>query len=71
MATMTQPVTEALLPVYKRAPIELVRGDGVLLYDADGRAYIDFTSGIAGAMVEHISTTRPPSKSISAGGLPL
>lgn len=47
MATMTQPVTDALLPVYKRAPIELVRGEGVLLYDADGHAYIDFTSGIA------------------------
>lgn len=37
----------ALLPVYKRAPIELVRGDGVRLFDADGREYIDFTSGIA------------------------
>jgi predicted acetylornithine/succinylornithine family transaminase len=47
MATMTQPVTEALLPVYKRAPFELVRGEGVFLYDADGKAYIDFTSGIA------------------------
>lgn len=47
MATMTQPVTDALLPVYKRAPMELVRGEGVLLYDADGHAYIDFTSGIA------------------------
>lgn len=39
--------TTALLPVYKRAPIELVRGDGVRLFDADGREYIDFTSGIA------------------------
>jgi acetylornithine/succinyldiaminopimelate/putrescine aminotransferase len=37
----------ALLPVYKRAPIELVRGEGIRLYDADGREYVDFTSGIA------------------------
>jgi predicted acetylornithine/succinylornithine family transaminase len=37
----------ALLPVYKRAPIELVRGEGVRLYDAEGRDYVDFTSGIA------------------------
>jgi predicted acetylornithine/succinylornithine family transaminase len=38
---------EALLGLYKRAPIELVRGDGVELFDADGRAYLDFTAGIA------------------------
>jgi predicted acetylornithine/succinylornithine family transaminase len=37
----------ALLPVYKRAPIEIVRGEGVRLFDAEGREYIDFTSGIA------------------------
>jgi len=38
---------DALLGLYKRAPIELVRGEGVELFDADGRAYLDFTSGIA------------------------
>ncbi len=37
----------ALLPVYKRAPLEIVRGAGVRLFDADGRSYLDFTSGIA------------------------
>ena len=37
----------ALLPVYKRAPVELVRGQGVELFDASGRAYLDFVSGIA------------------------
>jgi acetylornithine/N-succinyldiaminopimelate aminotransferase len=41
------PMTDALLPVYKRAPMELVRGEGIELFDADGTAYIDFTSGIA------------------------
>jgi predicted acetylornithine/succinylornithine family transaminase len=37
----------ALLPVYKRAPIELVRGEGIRLFDTGGRDYVDFTSGIA------------------------
>ena len=37
----------ALLPVYKRAPIEVVRGEGVRLFDREGREYVDFTSGIA------------------------
>jgi len=36
-----------LLQVYKRAPVDLVRGEGIRLYDADGREYVDFTSGIA------------------------
>jgi len=56
MATLATPSTmpeqkpapgDALLGTYKRAPMELVRGDGVMLYDADGAAYLDFTSGIA------------------------
>lgn len=41
------PATGALLPVYRRAPVEFVRGDGVELFDADGNAYLDFVSGIA------------------------
>ena len=51
MTTMTPPastaITPSLLPVYKRAPMELVGGEGVELIDADGRRYVDFTSGIA------------------------
>jgi len=46
-ATAPSTGTEALLGLYKRAPIELVRGEGVELFDADGRAYLDFTAGIA------------------------
>ena len=37
----------ALLPVYRRTPLEIVRGEGVYVYDAEGRAYLDFVSGIA------------------------
>ncbi|HVZ49574.1 MAG TPA: acetylornithine/succinylornithine family transaminase [Gemmatimonadaceae bacterium] len=39
--------TDALLGVYRRPPIELVRGKGVELYDAEGKAYLDFVAGIA------------------------
>jgi acetylornithine/N-succinyldiaminopimelate aminotransferase len=45
-ALPTAAPTTALLPVYKRAPMELVRGAGVELFDAEGNAYLDFTSGI-------------------------
>lgn len=31
---------------YKRFPVSLVRGKGATAFDADGKAYIDFTSGI-------------------------
>ena len=41
------PQEGALLPVYRRVPLEIARGEGVFVYDADGRAYLDFVSGIA------------------------
>jgi predicted acetylornithine/succinylornithine family transaminase len=37
---------DPLLGLYRRPPVEIVRGEGVELFDADGRAYLDFTSGI-------------------------
>jgi acetylornithine/N-succinyldiaminopimelate aminotransferase len=37
----------AILSTHKRASIELVRGSGVYLYDAEGKSYLDFGSGIA------------------------
>lgn len=47
--TIAPPSTESdvFAPLYKRAPMEMVRGQGVWLHDADDRAYLDFTSGIA------------------------
>jgi predicted acetylornithine/succinylornithine family transaminase len=36
-----------LLATYKRAPMQLVRGEGVELIDSDGKRYLDFASGIA------------------------
>ena len=43
----SEPAIGALLPIYKRQPVEFVRGSGVELFDALGRSYLDFTSGIA------------------------
>ena len=36
-----------VLPVYARQELAFVRGEGTTLYDADGRAYLDFLAGIA------------------------
>lgn len=46
---MTPAVTSesSLLATYKRAPMKFVRGAGVELFDEDGKAYLDFASGIA------------------------
>jgi predicted acetylornithine/succinylornithine family transaminase len=38
---------DALMYTYKRAPVELVGGEGVYLFDRDGKRYLDFVSGIA------------------------
>jgi predicted acetylornithine/succinylornithine family transaminase len=48
-ASAGQPVTfdSAILGTYKRAPVEFVRGSGVRLFDAEGKSYLDFVSGIA------------------------
>ncbi|MHB1298094.1 MAG: aspartate aminotransferase family protein [Gemmatimonadaceae bacterium] len=47
MTAATTPITESLLGVYRRAPMEFTRADGVRLYDADGHAWLDFAAGIA------------------------
>ena len=36
-----------VLNTYARAPFVLARGEGMYLYDEDGNAYLDFTSGIS------------------------
>ncbi|MBP6016938.1 MAG: acetylornithine/succinylornithine family transaminase [Candidatus Promineofilum sp.] len=42
-----------VMQTYKRADIVLERGEGVYLYDSDGRRYLDFMSGIAVAALGH------------------
>lgn len=38
---------QTLIPTYDRLPILAVRGEGCLLYDDRGRAYVDFLGGLA------------------------
>lgn len=38
---------QGILGTYKRAPMRFVRGAGVELFDDQGKAYLDFSSGIA------------------------
>jgi acetylornithine/N-succinyldiaminopimelate aminotransferase len=42
-----------VLQTYKRLPVTFVRGEGVRLYDADGREYLDLLSGIGVASLGH------------------
>ncbi|HEY8166160.1 MAG TPA: acetylornithine transaminase [Gemmatimonadaceae bacterium] len=45
--SMDQASGSAILGTYKRAPMLLVRGEGVEVFDEGGKAYLDFASGIA------------------------
>lgn len=41
------------IPTYRRNPVQFVRGEGVLLFDADGNEYLDFLAGISVLNVGH------------------
>ncbi|HEY2907690.1 MAG TPA: aspartate aminotransferase family protein [Vicinamibacterales bacterium] len=45
--------TRHILQTYRRAPITFVRGEGVRLYDSNGREYLDLLSGIGVASLGH------------------
>lgn len=47
MQEIIEEAESALLHTYNRYQIVLDRGDGVYLYDADGKEYLDFCAGIA------------------------
>ena len=36
-----------VMNTYGRLPVCMVRGQGVMVYDADGKEYMDFVAGIA------------------------
>ena len=42
-----------LMRTYRRAPVEFVRGEGALLWDAEGKEYLDFLAGISVCSVGH------------------
>ncbi|MCM2333521.1 MAG: acetylornithine transaminase [Anaeromyxobacteraceae bacterium] len=42
-----------LTPNYKQQPVALVRGEGVRVWDADGKAYLEFLGGVAVNVLGH------------------
>ena len=42
-----------LFNTYARRPVHLVKGEGTVVEDADGKKYLDFTSGIAVVSLGH------------------
>ena len=42
-----------LMQTYRRAPVEFVRGEAALLWDSEGREYLDFVTGISVCSVGH------------------
>lgn len=42
-----------LMQTYRRAPVEFVRGEGALLWDVEGKEYLDFLAGISVCSVGH------------------
>jgi predicted acetylornithine/succinylornithine family transaminase len=50
---MTDAVARPLMPTYAAPPVTFVRGEGSLLFDAEGTRYLDFLSGIAVTSLGH------------------
>ena len=47
MQTIISQGEEYILKTYNRFPVVLDRGEGVYLYDTEGKKYLDFAAGIA------------------------
>lgn len=45
--TLLEREQASFLHTYRRFPVEIVRGEGMVLYDRDGNAYHDFLGGVA------------------------
>ena len=44
-----------ILKTYNRFPVVLEKGEGVYLYDADQKKYLDFGAGIAAVSYTHLT----------------
>ncbi len=53
MTTLAEREAAALLPTYRRQPVEFVSGEGSWLVDAEGRRYLDFLSGLSVTSLGH------------------
>ena len=50
-------MTSSMLPTYRRMPVAFEKGDGMYLYDAEGKKYLDFYSGIGVMCLGHSHPT--------------
>ena len=60
-----------MMPNYGTPPIEIARGDGVRVWDTDGREYLDFVAGIAVSSLGHahpavVEAGQPPGRDAGA-----
>jgi acetylornithine/N-succinyldiaminopimelate aminotransferase len=53
MSNVTTLEAQHVLQTYKRQPVVFVRGEGSRLFDENGRAYLDFISGIGVCVLGH------------------
>ena len=52
-AAWAERASRALTPNYRQQPVALVRGEGVRVWDADGKEYLDFLGGVAVTALGH------------------
>jgi acetylornithine/N-succinyldiaminopimelate aminotransferase len=52
-AAWAERAKKALTPNYRQQPLALVRGEGVRVWDADGKEYLDFLGGVAVNVLGH------------------
>ena len=53
LAELQQRERRWVMQTYRRAPVEFVRGEGALLWDSEGREYLDFLAGISVCTLGH------------------
>ncbi|MDP9241928.1 MAG: acetylornithine/succinylornithine family transaminase [Actinomycetota bacterium] len=49
----SMPFEPAVMPTYRRYPVTLARGDGMYLFDTDGRRYLDFAGALGVTLLGH------------------
>lgn len=52
-ASWAERARKVLTPNYRQNPVALVRGEGVRVWDADGKEYLDFLGGVATNVLGH------------------
>ncbi|MCH2064320.1 MAG: acetylornithine/succinylornithine family transaminase [Roseibacillus sp.] len=67
--TTADKLAHYVLPTYSQFPVAPVRGEGTLLWDGDGKRYLDFCSGLATCTLGHGENSLSRAISKQAGEL--